>query len=90
MKHTSADVGLIFTAFNLLRIFNIIDKNELKKYLKRLHFYFLNLSNHFKSVQTIIFNYKMKSKITKRSILTSLNPLYLGKKWFEFELEMSF
>jgi hypothetical protein len=34
IKHASADVGLIFTAYNLRRIFNLIDQNVLKQYLK--------------------------------------------------------
>ena len=40
IKHASADVGLIFTAFNLRRIMNILDKNTLKKFLKELGFLF--------------------------------------------------
>jgi hypothetical protein len=36
IKHASADVGLIFSAYNLLRIFNLIDQNLLKQYLKVL------------------------------------------------------
>jgi transposase len=39
IKHASADVGFIFTAFNLRRIFNIIDQNQLKKYLKEIDLY---------------------------------------------------
>lgn len=35
-KHASADVGLMFTAYNLRRIMNIIDKNVFKKFLKEL------------------------------------------------------
>lgn len=35
IKHATADVGMIFTAYNLRRIFNIIDKNELQKYLRK-------------------------------------------------------
>jgi hypothetical protein len=34
IKHASADVGLIFTAYNLRRIFNLIDPNLLKQYQK--------------------------------------------------------
>lgn len=30
IKHASADVGLIFTAFNLRRIFNLIDQTHSK------------------------------------------------------------
>lgn len=36
MKHASADVGLIFSCYNLRRIFNLLDQNELKKYFKEL------------------------------------------------------
>ena len=36
IKRAAADVGLIFVAYNLRRIFNLIDKNELKKFLKEL------------------------------------------------------
>lgn len=36
IQHATADVGMIFTAYNLRRIFNIIDKNELQKYLRKL------------------------------------------------------
>ena len=49
IKHASADVGLIFTSYNLRRIFNLIDQNELKKFLKELGFLFLILSSHFKA-----------------------------------------
>lgn len=36
IKRASADVGMIFTAFNLRRLINIIGKNEFKKYLEGL------------------------------------------------------
>ena len=36
IKRASADVGLIFVAYNLRRIFNLIDINVLKKFLKEL------------------------------------------------------
>ncbi len=42
-KHASADVGLIFTAFNLRRLMNIIDKNELKIFFKELAFLFFEI-----------------------------------------------
>lgn len=39
MDRASADVGLMFTAYNLRRLFSIIGQNELKKYFKELdHF----------------------------------------------------
>ena len=40
-KHRAgADVGLIFTAFNLRRIMNIVQKNVIKKFLQGLVFLF--------------------------------------------------
>src|SRR5690606_30572876 len=48
MEHATADVGLIFTAYNLRRIFNIIDRNVLKAYLKGIDRYFLTLKSLFK------------------------------------------
>jgi transposase len=41
IKHASADVGLMFTAFNLRRLINIIDKNVFKEFLKELASLFL-------------------------------------------------
>ena len=41
MKRASADVGLMFVAFNFRRLMNIIDKNEFKKFLQELAFLFL-------------------------------------------------
>ena len=49
IKHASADVGLIFSAYNLRRIFNLIDQNLLKQYLKVLAFYFGIITAFFKS-----------------------------------------
>jgi transposase len=36
IKRASADVGLMFTAFNLRRLINIIDKNGFKEFLREL------------------------------------------------------
>ena len=36
INRATADVGLIFVAYNLRRIFNLIDKNTLQKYFKEL------------------------------------------------------
>lgn len=41
INRATADVGLIFTAYNLRRIFNIIDKKELQEYLRKLFSCFL-------------------------------------------------
>lgn len=55
IKNASADVGFIFTAYNLRRIFNIIDKNELKKYLKVLNSCFLIITSQFKLFKETFF-----------------------------------
>lgn len=44
LKRASADVGLMFTALNLRRLMNIIDKNTFKEYLKALAFLFFVVS----------------------------------------------
>ena len=49
IKHASADVGLIFTAYNLRRLFNLIDQNLLKKYLKTLDLLFWTIKTLFKA-----------------------------------------
>jgi len=36
MERAASDVGFMFTAYNLRRIMNLIDKNDLKKYLQGL------------------------------------------------------
>ena len=41
MERASSDVGMMFIAYNLRRLMNLIDKNDLKKYLQglaKLHF----------------------------------------------------
>src|SRR5690625_6632076 len=42
IKRASADIGLVFVAYNLRRIFNILSPEVLKKYLSVLEFYFCN------------------------------------------------
>jgi len=53
-KHASADVGLMFTAFNLRRLMNIVDKNVFKKFLRELSFLFSENLNYIKA-----FTFKM-------------------------------
>lgn len=55
MKHASADVGLIFTCYNLRRIMNLVDKNQLKKFLKELTPIVLILTSYFKPLRRIHF-----------------------------------
>jgi len=50
MKRASADVGLMFTAYNLRRIINILGKNVLKEYLRILVFHFVFVIGHIRAV----------------------------------------
>ena len=50
IKHASADVGLIFTAYNLRRLFNLIDQNTLKKYLIALTLFLDFIWTHLKAI----------------------------------------
>ncbi len=59
IQHATADVGLIFTSYNLRRIFNILDKNALKAYLKGLDLNFWQSIAHFKSILST-FNFQMQ------------------------------
>ena len=52
-QRASADVGLMFIAYNLRRIINIIGINELKKYLQELIFVFFQLWQSIKHYITI-------------------------------------
>ena len=57
IQHATADVGLIFTAFNLRRIINLIDPNQMKKYLKLLWLDLDGLYNRFKEVlKSLVFD----------------------------------
>ena len=45
IERASADVGLIFTAYNLRRIINILDFNLLQDFLRELVFILLSIIN---------------------------------------------
>lgn len=56
IKRASADVGIIFTAFNLRRIFNLVDKNLLKAYLRGLVLFFKLIAAFLSSYTIILFS----------------------------------
>lgn len=64
IKHAAADVGLIFTAYNLRRIFNMVDQNLLKEYLKSIALFFIEIRKYLKSICRYFFlishNYKIQ------------------------------
>lgn len=77
IKHASADVGLIFTAYNLRRIFNLINKNVLNQYLKGLSLIFWAIKSFFKAFYGYSFFVTNKMSFYKSDIYFGLNPLYL-------------
>ena len=77
IKHASADVGLIFTAYNLKRIFNLVDLNMLKMYLKRTALIQANHKTVFKAFSDFIFLNLILYLFFKRRNYCSGNGLYL-------------
>ena len=77
IKHASADVGLIFSAYNLRRIFNLIDQNLLKQYLKVLALFFEALTALFNAFYAKFSFESMKVTFLKKNFNCSLNPIYL-------------
>ena len=71
IKHASADVGLIFTAYNLRRIFNLIDQNILKQYLNVLASLLWPLKDVFKAItELLIFNENQRPFLKKVLIIS--------------------
>ena len=68
IKHASSDVGLIFIAFNLRRIINLIEPNLIKKYLKLLWLIFLSYFGKFKVVLKPLFFNPTKNTIFNLAI----------------------
>ncbi|WP_348636636.1 transposase [Mariniflexile litorale] len=66
IEHASADVGLIFSAYNLRRIFNLIDHNSLKEYLKRLFLIFYTYRTVFKAFCQTYINSKNQNIYHKK------------------------
>ncbi|MEO5909747.1 MAG: IS1182 family transposase [Pelobium sp.] len=85
MKRASADVGLMFIAYNLRRLINIIDKSNFKKFLQELAFTFYQILNWLNAsiFKTSLCYYKLVSLICLP--ITSINGLELTRKKFIFE-----
>ena len=55
IQHASADVGLIMTAYNLRRLFNIFDQNSFKAWLKALASIIELIFDYFNAIRDLIF-----------------------------------
>ncbi len=77
LKHASADVGLIFTVFNLRRIFNTIAHDLLRKYLMGLACLFSVVGPYFKC--SYAFVYLVFDKVIQKMdrFFMPVNRLYL-------------
>jgi transposase len=77
IKHAAGDVGLIFSAYNLRRIFNLIDPNLLKQYLKVLPLYFGPSTALFKAFYGLFYFENNPVTFSRKKINCSLNHIYL-------------
>jgi transposase len=69
IKRASADVGLIFTAYNLRRLLNLIDPNEFKQYLKVLALLFWTIKAVFKAFCDFISIATTQSLFSEKEII---------------------
>ena len=77
INHASADVELIFTDYNLKRLFNLVDLYMLKIYLKRTALFYSSHMTVFKALYDFV-NFEINvDVIFKRRNYCSLNGLYL-------------
>ena len=83
-QRASADVGLMFIAYNIRRVMNIIGQNELKKYLTELVFLFsvqirqislhlspLGATKFLKKTTGYIFHHPLKRLIFEQLLIKS-------------------
>ena len=80
IQHASADVGMIFTAYNLRQILNILDKNQLKAYLKALGSAFSFFQWPFKVIFEHTAGLGLAAEILYSDTLLGLK----SNKWFIF------
>jgi transposase len=65
IKRASADVGLMFTCFNLRRLFNLIEKDVFFSYLKKLTFIFAHHQAHLTPICRMTFFTPVNSHFQK-------------------------
>ena len=66
IKRANADVGLMFTAFNLRRLINIIDRNLLKQFLKELSSLFFAKTVLLKALLSHLSNFSFQTIFSSR------------------------
>jgi len=78
LKRATADVGLIFTAYNLRRIMNLIGQNGLKKYLRGLVSDFWVVVSPFQAICGSIANRIYSTYFLKTKTEVGLESLFLA------------
>ena len=86
MQRAAADVGLMFVAYNLRRIINIIGQTDLKKYLQVLVFYFYQICMFVKCI---------RAKMSPPNFYSMIGPFILATvywplKWPIFSYSCTF
>jgi hypothetical protein len=76
-ERASADVGLMFIAYNLRRIMNILDRKELKKYLEPLILLFLPVQSQKQAIIR-----RFNNGIFFREIITCIFKVTLNRLIF--------
>ncbi len=71
-KHVSSDAAYIFCS----KIFNLVDQNILKEYLRILEFYCETVKAIFKAFYTSIYFYSHKLTFAKREIIVVKSPIF--------------
>jgi hypothetical protein len=74
MKRASADVGLIFVAYNLRRIINILGPDKLKEFLKALSSVFCSIIACFKAICRSHFFNPCKILLKYATLISTLLP----------------
>lgn len=77
IERASADVGLMFTAYNLRRILNIVGIEAFKEYLKSIIALFFAKKTHIKAKLAQIWRSELIGKEIKPIFYLPLNRLYL-------------
>ena len=78
-KRAEADVGLMFVAYNLRRIFNILDQNTIREYLKIVMDCLLLITDLLKDKLRYFPRLKYLNKFYRSFINTSVNHLNLTR-----------
>lgn len=79
IHHANADVGLIFTAFNLRRIMNIVGKKVLQEYLKTLALFFCFIASFIKQFLAVLSTPFFFIKIPINVKMHALENIYLNR-----------